>query len=56
MVQLNSRRIRQFKVAATEIEPYYERPHELRLQFDDPFVHLVQNGRPAMNSPRRPLS
>ena len=40
-VQLNGRRVRQRKVAATDLKPYHPRPSELRLPFEDEFAHLV---------------
>lgn len=40
-VQLNGRRIRQRKVAATDMKPFHQRPTELRHPFEDEFAHLV---------------
>ena len=40
-VQLNGRRIRQRKVAASDLKPYHARPQHLRLPFEDEYAHLV---------------
>jgi len=40
-VRLNGRQVRQRTVAASDMKPFYSRPLDLRLPFEDEFAHFV---------------